>query len=159
ESGQAQLRLATVRPEDLVRRAMERLSPLAERAGVLLEVPETLDLPDVLADRERISQVLTNVVHNAIKFTPPGGRVSITARVSGRNLAFAVADSGIGIADEDLPRIFERFYKADRARASGGTGLGLAIAKHLVQAHGGTIWAESRGPGRGSVFTFTLPVA
>jgi two-component system phosphate regulon sensor histidine kinase PhoR len=115
------------------------------------------DLPSVMADSERLQQVLNNLIHNAIKFTPPGGRITVTAR-TGNKVTIAVSDTGVGIAADDLTRIFERFYKADRARSGGGTGLGLAIAKHIVQAHGGQIWAEST-PGLGATFSFTLPVA
>jgi len=99
--------------------------------------------------------VLTNLVHNAIKFTPAGGAVMVTAQAAADEVAISVRDTGVGIPADDLPRIFERFYKADRARSGGGTGLGLAIAKHIVQAHGGRIWAESR-EGRGSTFYVTV---
>jgi two-component system phosphate regulon sensor histidine kinase PhoR len=102
--------------------------------------------------------VVTNLVHNAIKFTPPGGRVTVHGEQLGQEIAVTVADTGIGIEPEALPRLFERFYKAERARTSGGTGLGLAIAKHGVHAHGGRIWARSPGQGGGAVFTFTLPI-
>src|SRR5207302_11048098 len=98
-----------------------------------------------------------NLVHNAIKFTPPGGRVEVRAgRESDAELRILVADTGAGVPADELPRLFERFYKADRSRASSGTGLGLAIVKHVVQAHGGRVGAESQ-PGRGSTFWFTLP--
>jgi two-component system phosphate regulon sensor histidine kinase PhoR len=116
------------------------------------------DLPPVLADPERARQVVTNLVHNAIKFTPPGGKVTTSAAAGGDEVIISVRDTGIGIPADDLLRIFERFYKADQARSGGGTGLGLAIAKHIVQAHGGRIWAESV-EGKGSTFYFTLPVA
>jgi len=157
ESGRVALRL---RPADLasvVQTATERLRPLAERQGVklVLQPPDTL--PPVSVDPERIQQVVANLVHNAVKFTPPGGTISVGVQQRGRDAAVVVADSGIGIPPELLDRLFERFYKADKARASGGTGLGLAIAKHLVQAHGGRIWAESAGEGRGATFIFTLP--
>ena len=111
------------------------------------------------ADPARVVQVLINLLHNAVKFTPAGGEVVLSARREGPAVRFAVTDTGIGIAPVDLPRIFERFYKADRSRATGGTGLGLAIAKHIVQAHGGQIWASSAGEGQGSSFAFTLPLA
>lgn len=157
ESGQVPIRLAKVFVSDIASEPLERLRPQAERKGLTLEV----DLPPedilVLADLERTRQVVTNIVHNAIKFTP-GGKVTLSVAHSGNEVVFSVADTGVGIPSHDLPRIFERFYKADRARASGGTGLGLAIAKHLIQAQGGRIWAESR-EGRGSTFYFTLLVA
>ena len=121
--------------------------------------------PRVLADEERVQQVVTNLLHNAIKFTPPGGRIRLIAGVSnapGREaeVLFEVQDTGIGITKADLPRVFERFYKSDRARTrgQGGTGLGLAIARHIVEAHGGRIWVKSK-IGKGSSFFFTMPMA
>jgi two-component system phosphate regulon sensor histidine kinase PhoR len=107
-------------------------------------------------DADRIRQVVINLVHNAIKFTPAGGFITITARAVHDGVVISVADTGIGMPAEDVQRIFERFYKADRARSSGGTGLGLAIAKHTIQAHNGRIWVESV-EGKGSTFSFTLP--
>jgi two-component system phosphate regulon sensor histidine kinase PhoR len=157
ESGKVPLRLSPTAVADLVTPAAERLRPQAERAGLSLAVNLPQDLPSVMADSERLQQVLNNLIHNAIKFTPPGGRITVTAR-TGNKVTIAVSDTGVGIAADDLTRIFERFYKADRARSGGGTGLGLAIAKHIVQAHGGQIWAEST-PGLGATFSFTLPVA
>jgi two-component system phosphate regulon sensor histidine kinase PhoR len=107
-------------------------------------------------DAQRMEQVVVNLVHNAIKFTPSGGRISLAAQQKGNTCLITVTDTGIGISERDLPRIFERFYKSDRARSGGGTGLGLAIARHLVEAHGGNIWAEST-EGQGSTFTIELP--
>ncbi|MBC7222671.1 MAG: PAS domain-containing sensor histidine kinase, partial [Anaerolineae bacterium] len=158
ESGQAPLEMKPVPVADLVVPSAERLRPQAERAGLEISFDLPADLPLVQADLERVRQVVLNLVHNAIKFTPAGGRIHIAARQVGAEVQVSVADTGIGIPPEELDRIFERFYKADRARSRGGTGLGLAIAKHVVQAHGGRIWAES-AEGRGSTFFFTLPVA
>lgn len=158
ESGQVPIRLAPVPVAELLTRPLERLRPQVERADLELAVNVVPDSLTVLADQERTRQVVTNIVHNAIKFTPPGGRISVSAIRAGDEVVIAVADTGIGIPEKDLPRIFERFYKADRARASGGTGLGLAIAKHIVQAHGGRIWVKSQ-EGAGSIFYFTLPAA
>jgi two-component system phosphate regulon sensor histidine kinase PhoR len=158
ESGLAPLRLASTPIAEVVIPPVERLRPQAERAGLEFTVRPLAEEPQVLADAERARQVLTNLVHNAIKFTPPGGRVTIAARPSADEVVISVRDTGVGIPVEDLPRIFERFYKADQARSGGGTGLGLAIAKHVVQGHGGRIWAESV-EGEGSTFYFTLPVA
>jgi two-component system phosphate regulon sensor histidine kinase PhoR len=124
---------------------------------LVLDLPR--DLPHVEADSERIQQVVVNLVHNAVKFTPPGGQVTVSAYEGDGEVAVVVADTGTGIAEEALPRLFERFYKVDRARSGGGTGLGLAIAKHLVQGHSGRIWAESAGEGRGATFTFTVPTS
>ncbi len=158
ESGQAPFRLAPMAVAEAVLPAVERLRPQAERSGLRLTVDLPPALPPVLADAERIQQVVTNLVHNAIKFTPTGGEVTISAASGEGEVVVSVCDTGVGISADDLPRIFERFYKADQARRSGGTGLGLAIAKHIVQAHGGRIWVESI-EGKGSMFHFSLPSA
>ena len=122
------------------------------------ELPE--DLPAVDADRERVHQVLYNLLDNAVRFTPSGGAVTVSAHRHDGSVEVQVADTGVGIPPEHLPRLFERFYRADpaRSREDGGTGIGLAIARSVVEAHGGHIRAESR-LGKGSVFTFDLPVA
>jgi two-component system, OmpR family, phosphate regulon sensor histidine kinase PhoR len=156
ESGKVLLQSRLISPVELVETAVERLRLQAERAGLSLETSCPADLPQVLVDPPRLQQVLANLLHNAVKFTPTGGRVRLEARQEGNSVVFSVSDSGVGIPAEDLPRVFERFYKADRARSGGGTGLGLAIARHLVEAHGGEIWVESR-EGGGSVFSFRLP--
>ena len=158
ESGRVPLNLASTRPIDILTPAYERLSLQAKRAGLTFNLECSTDLPPVLADATRIQQVLVNLLHNAIKFTPSDGKVTVSAIQQGQAVRFAVADSGIGIDSDDLPRIFERFYKVDRSRATSGTGLGLAIARHLVEAHDGRIWVESE-VGRGSTFYFTLPLA
>lgn len=142
----------------LITEPVERMLPQAERAGLTVTVDAPDNLPPVFADAERIQRVLTNLLHNAIKFTPGGGAVRVTARSEGQRVLISVSDTGVGIAREDLSRIFERFYKADRARSGGGTGLGLAIAKHIIQGHRGQIWVESV-EGQGSTFTFSLPTA
>lgn len=158
ESRQVPFQLTATPVADIIVPPVERLRPQAERAGLDLTVTLAPELPLVHADIERAQQVITNLVHNAIKFTPAGGHIAISAQVMGDEMVISVRDTGVGISAEDLPRIFERFYKADRARSGGGTGLGLAIAKHIVQAHGGRIWAESDGEGQGSTFYFTLPL-
>jgi two-component system phosphate regulon sensor histidine kinase PhoR len=158
ESGQAPLRLAPTPVAEVLIPPVDRLRPQAERAGLEFTVLLPPQIPPVLADADRARLVLTNLVHNAVKFTPPGGRITVAAQPAGEDVVFSVQDTGVGIPAEDLPRIFERFYKADRARSGGGTGLGLAIAKHIVQGHGGRLWAESI-EGQGSTFYFTLPVA
>jgi two-component system phosphate regulon sensor histidine kinase PhoR len=158
ESGQVPLRLNPVLPSAAIVPAAERLRAQAERAQLALTIDIPRDLPLVLIDAGRIHQVVTNLLHNAIKFTPPNGSIRLTAAPEGDYIQVTVEDTGIGIAPAELPRIFERFYKADRSRAVGGTGLGLAISKHVIQAHGGTIWAESE-EGEGSRFYFTLPMA
>ena len=159
ESGAEPLRLAAIAPARLVEDAARRMAALADRAGVRLEVAPAEDVADVLADAEKVGQVLSNLVHNAVKFTPPGGRVTLATQARDTAIAISVRDTGTGIDPAALPRVFERFYKSDRSRATGGTGLGLAIAKHIVHAHGGDITAASDGPGRGATFTFTLPRA
>lgn len=158
ESGVAPLQKTPADVAEVVDRAVGRLEAQADRAGLKLETRIASDLPRVPADQARMEQVLVNLIHNAIKFTPSGGRITVSAKAEGDKLVVSVSDTGIGISEDDLPRVFERFYKADRARAGGGTGLGLAIAKHVVEAHGGRIWVESI-EGKGSTFSFTLPLA
>lgn len=157
ESGQVPLDLKPVSPAKLLHSAAERMRVQAERAGLTLIVSETVTMPDVRADAGRLEQVLVNLVHNAIKFTVPDGTVMLSVEAEGKFVRFAVHDTGVGIPEEELERVFERFYKSDRARSGGGTGLGLSIARHIVEAHEGRIWVESR-EGRGSTFFFTIPV-
>lgn len=158
ESGRVPLEKISVAPSDLVRRGVERMALQAERAGLRLTLDVPVHLPAVNADPGRMEQVLVNLLHNAIKFTPPGGDITVSAYQQEQVVVFVVRDTGTGIDSETLPRIFERFYKSDPARSGGGTGLGLSIARHLVEAHGGRIWAESE-PDAGSVFFFSLPLA
>ena len=157
ESGR-QLEMTIVDLHPLIDDTVSRLRSLAERSGLSLSADVPSDLPPARADASRIFQVLMNLVHNAIKFTPPGGRITISAKPLGDRVVVSISDTGIGIAPEHLPRIFERFFKADKSRASEGSGLGLAIAKHIVQAHNGEIWVESE-VGKGSTFSFSLPLA
>lgn len=160
ESGKIPLRLSPAPLHEVIAPAVERLESQVERKGLALGVAIPPEIGPVLVDAPRISQVVGNLLHNAIKFTPEGGRIDIWVEpeAGGDYVIVHVQDNGVGIPALDLPRVFERFYKADRARSSGGTGLGLAIARHLVQAHGGRIWAQSRA-GEGSTFSFTLPLA
>ena len=157
ESGQAEMEKRPVVPISLLEAAYRRLRTQATRAGVDLRMAAEHGLPMISADPMRVGQVLLNLLQNAIKFTPEGGVVTLTAARDGNGIRFGVTDTGIGISREDLSRLFERFFKVDRSRASGGTGLGLAIAKHLVQAHGGVIGAFSLGEGHGSTVWFVLP--
>jgi two-component system phosphate regulon sensor histidine kinase PhoR len=159
ESGQPVIAPGSVPPADLLEAAHDRLGALVQRAGLRLYVDPADRLPEVSADRERVAQVFANLVHNATKHTEPGGEIWLSAARDGDAVVFAVRDTGHGIAESELERIFERFYKGDRSRADGGSGLGLSIAKHLVEAHGGTIRATSKGLGRGATISFTLPVA
>jgi two-component system phosphate regulon sensor histidine kinase PhoR len=139
----------------------ERLRLFADRQGVALKVVIAPDLPPVLGDAARLAQVYVNLLHNAVKFSPDGGDVAVSVGVEGGRVVSAVADHGVGIPRTAQARIFERFYKVDRARVrgeTGGTGLGLAIARHIIDQHGGTIWVESV-EGIGSTFRFALPIA
>ncbi len=158
ESGQVPLSLQAVAPVSLWDGAVERLQLQAERNTLHLfnRCPE--GLPLVKADPSRMEQMMINLLHNAIKFTPPGGTIEVSAEARPAEVVFSIRDTGVGISGEDLPQIFERFYKADRSRSGGGTGLGLAIARHIVELHGGRIWAES-AEGKGSTFFFTLPIS
>jgi signal transduction histidine kinase len=137
---------------------VEHIQPYAARVGLYVALAPAVaaDLW-VQADVRRVGQIFSNLLANAIKFTPPGGRIEVGAQRVGPVVELWVSDTGVGIAPDQLSRIFERFYKIDPSRTGSGTGLGLAICKHLVRAHGGTIWAESRGLGRGANFRFTLP--
>ena len=143
----------------LARASTERLTLFAERQGVALRTDVPADLPRVRGDAARLEQVLVNLLHNAVKFSPDGGDVTIRVRVDGDDVVTSVEDHGIGIQKSAQPRIFERFYKVDRARVrGGGTGLGLSIARHVVEAHGGRIWVVSE-EGVGSTFSFAIPIA
>jgi two-component system phosphate regulon sensor histidine kinase PhoR len=156
ESGELTLKLAPVDVAGLLFRVTERLRAQTDRAQLRMKVECPPDLPKITVDEYRIEQALVNLIHNAIKFTPPKGSITVSARAKGDQVQVSVTDTGIGIPNDELTRIFERFYKVDKARSGGGSGLGLAIAKHIVQAHEGSIWAEST-ESRGSVFTFSLP--
>jgi two-component system, OmpR family, phosphate regulon sensor histidine kinase PhoR len=197
ESGNMRLKREPTDLGGLIEVVLDRMGPLADENAIQLELVPPSDLPTASVDGKRISEVLVNLIHNALKYTPAGGRVSVTVEAMRQQqvLVVHVADTGVGINEEDLPRVFERFFKTDRARtranatrqpgsgegqrprldtslesdesaglptpqtsAAAGTGLGLAIAKHIVELHGGRIWAESR-LGRGSIFSFTAPIA
>lgn len=157
ETGKAELRKESVDLNQLVEEVIAQLSPQAERQQLSISKEFAANLPCVLADRNRVRQVITNLVHNAIKFTRPGGSITVTTKTLEGSIVVDIADTGIGILKEDLPHVFERFYKGDKARAGEGTGMGLAIAKHVVEAHGGSIWVRSE-EGKGSTFSFSLPL-
>ena len=144
-----------------LREALENgLTMLKERAGrhgITLSLETEPDLDVIAADERKVKQVVFNLLSNAVKFTPDGGRVDLSARLRDGDVQIAVRDSGIGIAPEDLPHVFDEFRQVGQATAKAeGTGLGLALAKRFVELHGGSMWVESE-PGRGSTFTFTLP--
>jgi two-component system phosphate regulon sensor histidine kinase PhoR len=167
ESGETRFETEPVPPVELLHDAEESFREIARGHGVDLHIMDSHNgsgsvesLPQVLADREAIHQVFSNLIDNAMKYGRGGGRVELGARAAQRGIEFYVKDFGGGISSEHLPRLFERFYRVDKARSreSGGTGLGLAIAKHIMRAHGGSIRAESE-LNHGSMFVFTLPTA
>ncbi len=154
-----------IRPVDisaLVRTVIKRLTTQAESKRISLDFELAPDLPHILADEDRATQVLTNLTGNALQYTPEGGRVIISAKQIKNEVQIAVRDTGIGIPPEHLANIFDRFYRVDKSRScqsGGGSGIGLTIARALIEAHGGHIWVESEGDGKGSMFNFTLPIA
>jgi two-component system sensor histidine kinase BaeS len=160
EAGAYELHLKQASLADLVEATITRLGRQFEEKGVALTVQVPADLPPIQMDSDRIGQVLINLLGNALQYTPAGGSVRVQVEHQAGEVRVAVADTGIGIPPEHLPHLFTRFYRVDksRARSGGGSGIGLTIARHLVEAHGGRIWVESRGAGKGSTFTFTLPV-
>ena len=161
EAGAFDLNLQPTSVMDLVKAVMARLGRQFEDKGVALEIDVPSNLPPVQVDGDRIGQVLLNLVGNALQYTPAGGEVCLRARREGGMVRLAVEDSGIGIAPEHLPRVFERFYRVDRSRSrvGGGSGIGLTIARHLVEAHAGQIGVTSDGLDQGSTFSLTLPIA
>lgn len=156
ESGRFSLDRSPAAASGLLHSAFRRMQVQAERANLTLRLEYPEDLPEVQVDSQRLEQVLVNLIHNAVKFTRPGGEVVLGAEPVPGGVRFAVRDTGAGIPAEEVSRIFERFYRVDKSRTGSGTGLGLSIAKHIVEAHKGKIWAESR-EGEGSTFYFTIP--
>jgi len=157
ESGRVPLEKEWIKPVDLINRVHDRMALQAERAGITIQLDISSDLPVIFIDSPRMEQVLINLIHNSIKFTNPGGSITIKTELKQNEIVFHVIDTGIGIPPKDLERIFERFYKTDRSRTERGTGLGLSISRHLVEAHNGKIWAASE-PGSGSTFSFSIPI-
>jgi signal transduction histidine kinase len=143
--------------EPLLREGCTSLDHVASAKSIAVHCLGAEELPRVRADRDRILQVLGNLIGNAVKFTPEGGRIEVRARMDGGDVCISVSDTGPGIQTADLPRVFDRFWQAQRSR-EGGAGLGLAISRGIVAAHGGRMWVESEA-GTGSTFLFTLPVA
>ncbi|HEV2236532.1 MAG TPA: HAMP domain-containing sensor histidine kinase, partial [Ktedonobacterales bacterium] len=159
EVGHLELSVVPTDVAAVARRVAETTAPLAWQSGRVEVVAQAAPgLPGALADAGRLEQVLLNLVHNAVRHTPPGGIVAIHALAEDDDLLLRVRDTGSGIAPEDLPRVWQRFYRGDEGRASGGSGLGLALVKELTEAMGGTVAAES-APGAGATFTVRLPRA
>ncbi len=157
ESGRFSLDRSAVAAADLLHSAARRMQVQVERAHLSLRVEPVGELHKVEVDSQRLEQVLVNLIHNAVKFTRPGGEVVLCAEPVSGGVRFAVKDTGVGIPADEVSRIFERFYRVDKSRTGSGTGLGLSIAKHIVEAHGGRIWAESI-EGQGSTFLFSIPL-
>jgi two-component system phosphate regulon sensor histidine kinase PhoR len=159
EQATTQLHIDEVAVAPLVEAALARLRTFADRQeiGLVADLPAD-PLPPIRGDGERLGQLLVNLLHNAVKFSPAGSAVTVSGEMADGQVVLRVEDHGIGIPRADQPRIFERFYKVDRARerSPGGTGLGLAIARHIAEAHGGRIWVQSE-EGKGSVFSVALP--
>jgi histidine kinase len=161
EAGAYELELHPVELSALVKTVVKRLGNQFEEKDVRLTINLPADLPHIQADADRIIQVLTNLLSNALRYTPADGQVSLHASRHGSHVHITIEDTGVGILTEHLPHILTRFYRVDksRSRQAGGSGIGLTITKHLVETHGGRIWVESEGKDQGSAFTFTLPVA
>ena len=157
-TGKLRLALEESPVESVIEQALDTVRPAAESKGIALEVRLDPGLT-VMADRDRLLQVMWNLLSNAIKFTPSGGQVIVRAQRQNDDVAISVQDTGIGISPEDLPQVFQRFWQAHTgaSREFAGLGIGLALARHLVELHGGEISAASAGPGRGAVFTVSLP--
>ena len=158
ESGQFTIEAEPTSLEPIIQGVRNKFSGAAAEQEVDVTVSVKGNLPLVMADGEKLTQVFVNLVENSLKFTPRGGTVSILAQPAGEFVQIELKDTGVGVAPQHLPHLFERFYKVDRSRRDSGTGLGLAIVKQLVESHGGGIWVESR-EGEGCLFTFTIPVA
>jgi signal transduction histidine kinase len=165
EGGTADLKMSSVEMGVLLRTILEKFTPQAQKAGVALHLNIPEPLPAVVGDGDRLAQVFTNLVDNALKFTPAGGQIALSAANAGAEMEISITDTGEGIPNEALPHLFDRFYQVDRARAGGetaagrrGAGLGLAIVQEIIQAHGGRINVRSE-VGRGTTFVIRLPLA
>jgi two-component system sensor histidine kinase KdpD len=158
EAGTLRVEIRPTSPGDIIAAALQQLQTIAPQHHLNAEIPN--DLPPVHADRQRIAQVLTNLVGNAAKYSPPGTAITVTAVRDGAGVRVSVADQGPGISPGDLPYMFEAFRRGSdrRTRQAKGAGLGLAICKGIVEAHGGRIWMQAQ-EGPGTVVSFTLPVA
>ncbi|MFN8473845.1 MAG: ATP-binding protein [Anaerolineae bacterium] len=161
EARQLPLHIQPHPPAELVTHALARMESQFSDKGIRVTRAVPTDLPRVTADADRVIQVSINLLGNALRYTPSGGSVGVSAERSANMVVFHITDTGIGIPAEHLPHLFERFYRVDKARsrALGGSGIGLTIAKALIEAQGGRIWADSAGPGQGATFSFSLPIA
>ena len=161
EAGTADMEMSDVDLGLLLQGIVDKFTPQAHKANVLLQLDIPNNLPTVTGDGDRLAQVFTNLVDNALKFMPANGEITLSAKKVEGEVDASVTDSGVGVANEVLPHLFERFYQADPSRAGGekhGAGLGLAIVKEIVEAHGGKIGVRSQ-PGHGTTFTIHLPLA
>ncbi|MDD5004902.1 MAG: ATP-binding protein [Candidatus Omnitrophica bacterium] len=160
ESGKMKMSLVSLDTVSVIKRAVTVIENQARAKSIALKINLAQGLPKIKADETRFSQVMINLLDNAIKYSSEGGSATISAKVVGDALQIDISDTGIGISEKDIPRIFERFYRVDKARSRelGGTGLGLSIVKHIVSAHGGQVWVKSE-LGLGSTFSFTIPLA
>ncbi len=161
EAGAYELDRQAISVEALVQTALQHLERQFQQKNISLTSQVSANLPTIQGDQDRLLQVLINLLNNAYQYTSPPGEVCVTAGLQGDEVIVSVQDNGIGIPAEHIPQLFTRFYRVDKSRsrqAGGGSGIGLAIAKHLIEAHRGRIWAESAGPGKGSKFSFALPV-
>ena len=159
DADRLELEIRRLPVEQLVSGCVETAQPRAQEKNLQLSVTLEKNLPDIAADRRRLTEVLQNLLDNAIQYTPSGGQITVSAEAANAEVIITVSDTGIGIPTADQPRIFERFYRVDvaRSREVGGTGLGLSIAKHLMEVHGGRLWVESE-VGQGSQFHFSVPI-
>jgi len=160
EAGKTPLQFELSDPNIVINRAVNRLQSQFEYKNIMLNIDSPNNLPFIEMDHERILQVLINLLGNALQYTERGGRVTVSCKLSESEIVISIADTGIGIESGNLPFIFDRFYRVDksRARTRGGSGIGLTIASHLVHAHNGDLYAQSMGIGKGSTFTFSLPI-
>ena len=157
DTGKLSISAASVDPSVLLAESLQTLRPLVDERGIALDLQIETSLPKVMADRERVQQILSNLVGNAIKFSPAGSKIAVTARRDPEGVVISVLDNGRGITPEQLPRVFDRYWQSSRTDRQ-GAGLGLAIAKGIVETHGGRIWIDSK-PGEGTTASFTLPLA
>lgn len=162
EAGAFEMAVEAIEPANLVQTAVRRVESEFKRKNIALTTSLASNLPAIQGDPDRLLQVLINLLSNAGQYTPAGGEVQLQVSLEGNEVVITVRDNGIGIPPEHLPHLFTRFYRVDKSRsrqAGGGSGIGLTIARRLVEAHGGRIWAESDGSGRGSTFAVALPIS